>query len=400
MAASTITRDAWTNDTGSAASPNADGTVLNNTVLQNNVYARVDELLAGAGSYATLTVGGKFAVEGTGDPCVTISGGVTAGNVLLVRNTTAGTSNFARVSVGNDTSTTRTMLTSLSSTWTTSIHNVQDGSVLLGTGAGGLSIATNHASGAIRFYGGSTPTEAMRVSGTKILINETADTNITVGMCINQGGAGVALSFKGSGIAHALAAVETDTGGTMYVNTVTGGLTINGFMEGVNAAALSLYGNAATGAGDTTRSTAASGFIEIVATENAAGIGANENILVVKDSASTRALIDAEGDLHLDATSNINAWDDHEDVGLLEAYRVLTMRKCNFKQRFAEHLDTHREILARTGVLTLNQDGHHFVSFKGIMGLTIDGLRQVGAKVMDSEQRIAALEQKVKALTA
>ena len=115
MAASTITRDAWTNDTGSAASPNADGTVLNNTVLQNNVYARVDELLAGAGSYATLTVGGKFAVEGTGDPCVTISGGVTAGNVLLVRNTTAGTSNFARVSVGNDTSTTRTMLTSLSS---------------------------------------------------------------------------------------------------------------------------------------------------------------------------------------------------------------------------------------------------------------------------------------------
>ena len=33
--ASTITRDAWTNDTGTAATPNADGTILNNSVLQN-----------------------------------------------------------------------------------------------------------------------------------------------------------------------------------------------------------------------------------------------------------------------------------------------------------------------------------------------------------------------------
>jgi hypothetical protein len=64
MAASTITRDTWTNDTGTAANPNADGTVINNAALQNNVYARVDELFSGAGSYTTLTIGGKISVEG------------------------------------------------------------------------------------------------------------------------------------------------------------------------------------------------------------------------------------------------------------------------------------------------------------------------------------------------
>lgn len=60
--ASTITRDTWTNDTGTAANPNADGTVLNNTVLQNNIYARVDEMFAGAGSYARFDFGAAVQV--------------------------------------------------------------------------------------------------------------------------------------------------------------------------------------------------------------------------------------------------------------------------------------------------------------------------------------------------
>ena len=57
MAASTITRDTWTNDTGTAAAPNADGTVINNNALQNNIYARIDEMFAGAGAYAIFEFG-------------------------------------------------------------------------------------------------------------------------------------------------------------------------------------------------------------------------------------------------------------------------------------------------------------------------------------------------------
>jgi hypothetical protein len=36
MAASVITTDTWTDDTGTPAAPNGDGTTLNNNVLQNH----------------------------------------------------------------------------------------------------------------------------------------------------------------------------------------------------------------------------------------------------------------------------------------------------------------------------------------------------------------------------
>ena len=62
--ATTITRDSLTDDTGSAASPNADGSILNNSVLQNKIYARIDELFAGAGSYTKFTFGGAVQMDG------------------------------------------------------------------------------------------------------------------------------------------------------------------------------------------------------------------------------------------------------------------------------------------------------------------------------------------------
>lgn len=44
--ASTISRATWTNDSGTAANPNGDGTILNNTRLQQDVYDKVDALVA------------------------------------------------------------------------------------------------------------------------------------------------------------------------------------------------------------------------------------------------------------------------------------------------------------------------------------------------------------------
>lgn len=61
--ASTITRTTWTNDTGTASAPNADGTVINNAALQA-IYDAIDQLFAGAGSYATFTFGGQVKADG------------------------------------------------------------------------------------------------------------------------------------------------------------------------------------------------------------------------------------------------------------------------------------------------------------------------------------------------
>lgn len=62
MAASVITRGAWTDDDGSGTT----GTIVNNARLQSDVYDKIDLIFSGTGAYTTLTVGGKLRVEGAG----------------------------------------------------------------------------------------------------------------------------------------------------------------------------------------------------------------------------------------------------------------------------------------------------------------------------------------------
>lgn len=92
----------------------------------------------------------------------------------------------------------------------------------------------------------------------------------------------------------------------------------------------------------------------------------------------------------MDATSNINAWDEHDDVALLEAFRVKTAG-VNFKTQFARDVEQHARVLHDTGVLTLNEDGHHFASVKGLFGLTIDAIRQLAWKVERYERALLTL---------
>ena len=155
MAASTITRATWTNDTGSAASPNADGTLITNTRLQNDVYAKIDEMFAGGvGTYATFTLGGKFAVEGFGSH--SFSAGGTGANLLRVRNTSAGATNYAAVTVGNNIDGDALTIAHTSSSFSAATFIPQAGAYIQAQYSGGLSIAATNASGAIRFYSGGT----------------------------------------------------------------------------------------------------------------------------------------------------------------------------------------------------------------------------------------------------
>lgn len=153
MAASVITRDTWTNDTGTAAAPNGDGTILNNAVLQNHIYARIDEMFAGAGLYATFTFGGLLKAEGLGTHA--FSAGGSGFNLFSLRNTSAGVANGVQVALGNDATAQAGTLSAFSSTWTTSVYNVQDSVALMSFRAGGLSIGTDHASGDVRIYSGA-----------------------------------------------------------------------------------------------------------------------------------------------------------------------------------------------------------------------------------------------------
>jgi hypothetical protein len=171
MAASTITRTTWTNDTGTPTSPVGDGTLINNARLQD-IYAAIDQLFSGGGSYATLTFGGLVAVEGFG--VSNFSAGGTGANVIGVRNTTSGTGNYAEVRAGNNATATLMRLKALSSAFTTSGYDVASGVTVEATGSGGLNLAASDASGPFRlFTGGTTQRYAIDSTGVHTYLNST-----------------------------------------------------------------------------------------------------------------------------------------------------------------------------------------------------------------------------------
>jgi hypothetical protein len=110
----------------------------------------------------TFTVsGGLFAATGFGTHQF-LAGGTT-GNILSLRNTTAGTGNYAQLQVGNDLAANALHLNALSSTYTTATFNVAGGAAVVSTGVGGLSIAATDAAGDVRIYTGGSATPALTI---------------------------------------------------------------------------------------------------------------------------------------------------------------------------------------------------------------------------------------------
>ncbi len=107
----------------------------------------------------TLAVGGLLTVSGFGTH--SFSAGGTGANTLQVINSTSGAGNFGRVTIGAGTS--FLYAYALSQGFTSSGFEQASGGVIYTSGAGGLSILANDASGAIRFYSGGS-TERMRLS--------------------------------------------------------------------------------------------------------------------------------------------------------------------------------------------------------------------------------------------
>ena len=401
MAASTITRDTWTDDTGTPAAPNADGTLINNSVLQNHIYARIDAMFAGAGAYVTFTVGGRIAAEGFGTH--SFSAGGAGENRILLRNTNAGTGNFAGVNVQADGASV-VALQQFSTTFTTSGSAVADGGLVIGTGAGGLNLSAAHASGVLRFFTASG--EAMRVSALKLLIGDTSDADVTRGITINQGLAtDRVLTFKNTSVAHGMTAggvfaAETDTFASFGIENATlGGLRISAYSEAVTTVNAVMRFNAAavSGSGDTTKTTTSVGYFGFYGLEHSAGtfigVGANENLLIVNDGNFTRFILDSDGDSHQDVGTAWTNFDDHDDIALLHALSAGVSRPGDpLRAHFAEVLEAHRETLERNRIVAFNPNGHHFINWSRAHMLTIGAVRQLGMQLATMQATLRALE--------
>lgn len=401
MAASTITRDTWTNDSGTAASPAADGTVLNNAALQNNIYARIDAMFAGAGAYATFALGGLFSAEGFGTHL--FSAGGTGGNEVRVRNTSAGTGNYSSVVIGNDGSAGAAELTMLSSTWTTTSIFTQDGLTLACNRAGGISVAANHASGAIRFYAGGTTERARLTTDGILAIGDTTNASMTQGITINQGAAlNEILALKQSGVAHGITAfAETDTFCAMRLLSTDGGVKHYCLSAGTEALAVTAIATTES----TTKSTGADATIyfscQTKSGTTGTAMGANANMVVFTNQGSARFILDADGDSHQDVGTAWTNFDDHEDADLLTAFSAGVSREDDpLRVGFGSLLEQHRGTLERSRIVTFNEDGHHFVNWSRLNMLKVGAIRQSAARIVAMGQEIADLKRRLLALEA
>ena len=170
MAASTLTRSGvtLTNDTGTAASPAGDGTLLNDAWVQT-FMDRIDSMFSG-----NLTLGALLTVEGFGNHQFVASG--TGNQLITLRNTAAGTANLAALLLGNDQAASRGQFRIHASNYTTSNAYIADGYTAECSGAGGIQILANNAAGDIGFWtGGASRRGRFTATGHLILTELTAN---------------------------------------------------------------------------------------------------------------------------------------------------------------------------------------------------------------------------------
>jgi hypothetical protein len=254
--------------------------------------------------------------------------------------------------------------------------------------------------------GSASVTERMRITSTgAVYVNDTADTDTTIGLTINQGAAdNKILTFKSSDIAHGVTSLaETDTYGyAMKASATGGGLQVVGIAENATIIGLHFIG---VGDTSTTKSTAGTGMVTLDGQENdgdtipATNATADSNLLAVRDNTTTRFILDSDGDSHQDVGTAWTNFDHLDDVATLNALAYNVARPADpIKQKFGVWMAEKREVLEAQKIVRFNDDGHHFVNMSKLAMLHTGAIRQLGARLDEKEARIARLEARLAAI--
>lgn len=291
------------------------------------------------------------------------------------------------------------------------------GAVTIGSGTGGagdtggVSGSTTIITGAVGAGGSPTAgsilfspaaVEAARMTLLQMFIGDTTNANITQGLTINQGANDdQILALKSSDVAHVVTTLaEADTYGSFAkVEATTGGLLIGGYKDGDGAVlgeAVIIRGVLDEAAADTTKSTAGVGIISLNAgievTNSIGDAGANENLVVVRNNATTRFILDADGDSHQDVGTAWTNYSDHDDVALLARISAGVSRRDDpLRHRFGEFLDEHKRELEDLKLVTFQEDGHHFMNMSRLSMLLTGAAIQMGKRIAQLEQSLAKL---------
>ncbi len=223
----------------------------------------------------------------------------------------------------------------------------------------------------------------------------TVNACMTKGITIQQGSNTTEiLALKNSDVGHGNANTETDTIGNFKVISASGaggGLILNGYAGSSISAALMLVGNA--GLGDTTKSTTATGAVEIVSSRSTA----NQNLLTLHSTTSVaRFIFDNDGDLLADAAITASAYDAFDDAQMVRALEVQRNPAGIVRTEFDNWLKYNRGDLQAAKIAYFNdgpgEDGSVFISYTGLTRLHSGAIWQTYQENVRLRERLERLE--------
>ena len=217
------------------------------------------------------------------------------------------------------------------------------------------------------------------------------------------------LEFKSSDLAHGHTNVHpTDVWLSMKKQSATlGGARIQAVTDSTGTVGMFFDVGCAT---DTTRSASAvAPFMFNAYGLNAPGgaaFGADKNLLTIgNNTTSVRFIFDSDGNSHQDVGTAWTAFDDYQDVELLDSLRTSLVREDNpksqVKDNFSKVLAYNKESMEAMGLVRYNEDtdGRAFVNMSKLTMLLTSTIVQLGIQMRDAKEsfdhRLASLENKI-----
>ena len=162
--------------------------------------------------------------------------------------------------------------------------------------------------------------DTLTITAGQLYVNETTNTFMSdVGITIASGSEDEHFAIKNTNFAHGITDnAETDTLFTISKSiAASGGANLIGYSSA--SLGILLAGRAVTDI--TTKTTAALGYVVLTAQKKSSATvgdcGADANLVVIRNNATTRFIFDAEGSAHADV--EWTTFDEHDDLALLGA---------------------------------------------------------------------------------
>jgi len=235
-----------------------------------------------------------------------------------------------------------------------------------------------------------------------VFINDTANGKMTTGLTINMGAADDEnVALKSSDVGHSFTDdTEADTFCLLKkASAAAGGLILDSYID-TGANSFYLRGRAVSA--NTTKSTSAYAPIHlqgsILATNTAGTVSSNGNLATIDNLYDVKFIFDAEGDLHLDAGGGAgstdptadhsdgiigyNVYDDQADWQMARALHASLVPETDFGQEHKELVERFRPLLEDRGIVSYNDNGHHFIAMKRLALFQLDAMYQIGEAVM------------------